>query len=121
MQHNTTEVDVAKLYLPQKASDSPKDTSNGFPLDIVGKCVKRRASNQYGGFTEYKASGGWVSNEGMISELITEDVNVIEIIAPKDANVPLKNWVNVNLRMIKKHTNEDMVMALVNGTKITVE
>ena len=112
MNQSSKEVDRIKLYIPKGAYET---MNNGY--ETIGEIITQRASNEYGGYTKYQAKGGWMDDK---NNMISENVIVIEILASKDSDINAKAWLNVNLRTIKKASNEYEVMGTVNNTMVTV-
>jgi hypothetical protein len=77
------------IYLP-KGIDSKLRTA-----------VKKRAAEEFGGFTMFEASGGWVNERG---ELIEETVDVLEIAGADET------FVRSTAEWLSNRSNETEVM-----------
>lgn len=82
------------LYVPQ---DVENDLAN---------TVRRRLADEYGGFTEKTAKGGWVNPD--TGELVTESVRLIETVA--DGGKDAKTFAKSTARWLQEKSGEHTVM-----------
>jgi hypothetical protein len=92
-----------KIYLPKTAAKK-RYTKH----ESVGKKLRKRFANEFGGYTKYQAKGGWQNDK---NELIEETVFVYEVIS----NNPEDVFIKANCRWLLRNTDEKMILASIDG------
>jgi hypothetical protein len=96
---------TAKMYIPTAVGE-----------DMI-ESIKMSAALEFGGYTIYDATGGWVNED---AELIEEPVKVLEVVTDDDNMVLLTDRMEAFAKRIIDKTDEDMVLYTVDGSRCTV-
>jgi hypothetical protein len=113
----TTEISenrTIRFYIPEQAAHAP-DVADNDLIDVI----KQRSASEYGGYTTFEGSGGWLPDGS--AETVEEPVTVVEVVADANADVEPLMFAKVNARYIHRATDEQMVMATVDNQTVVVE
>lgn len=113
MSESVVESKTIRFYLPKNAASTP-DVNDSTVADVI----KSRSAREYGGYTVFEASGGWLNNGG---RTVKESVKVIEVRAAVTADIEPMTFAKVNARYIYRATDESMVMATVDNKTIRID
>jgi hypothetical protein len=92
-----------KIYLPKNAAESKYRIG-----ESIGKKLRKRFADEFGGYTKYEAKGGWQNDK---NELIEETVFVYEVIS----NNPEDIFIKANCRWLLRNTDEKMILCSIDG------
>lgn len=94
-----------KIYVPVGATRG----------ELARRKCEETLAKQHGGFTTYRAQGGWYNSAR--ESVVHEEVFVIECVSEDTVESTFK----VLTRFVKELTDEPMVLAVVNGEPLISE
>jgi hypothetical protein len=82
----------------------------------IKQILQKRSCEHFGGFTMIEGKGGWLNNQHDIEK---ENITILEVLA--NSKDQAMTFAKVNSKFIKNYSDESLVMATVNDTKVLVK